>query len=157
MLVEATLDFPEEEIDFLEKADAFGQLERIQNQLATVLATAKQGALLRDGINVVLVGQPNVGKSSLLNALAGQDIAIVTAIAGTTRDTVTQAIQIDGVPLNIIDTAGLRETDDIVEQMGIERTWAAISKADVVLHLQDGSQMTDSAQMLLTIQKQLPN
>ena len=156
MLVEATLDFPEEEIDFLEKADAFGQLERIQSQLATVLTTAKQGALLRDGINVVLVGQPNVGKSSLLNALAGQDIAIVTAIAGTTRDTVTQAIQIDGVPLNIIDTAGLRETDDIVERMGIERTWAAIAKADVVLHLQDGSQMTDATQMLLTIQKQLP-
>lgn len=156
MLVEATLDFPEEEIDFLEKADAFGQLERIQNQLANVLATAKQGALLRDGINVVLVGQPNVGKSSLLNAIAGQDIAIVTAIAGTTRDTVTQAIQIDGVPLNIIDTAGLRETDDIVEKIGIERTWAAIANADVVLHLLDGSEMDGRDQTLPTVQKHLP-
>ena len=137
MLVEATLDFPEEEIDFLQKADAFGQLERIQNQLGAVLQSAKQGALLRNGVNVVLVGQPNVGKSSLLNALAGQDVAIVTEIAGTTRDTVQQAIQIKGVPLNIIDTAGLRETVDVVEKIGIERTWAAVSNADVVLHLVD--------------------
>ena len=137
MLVEATLDFPEEEIDFLQKADAFGQLERIQNQLGAVLQSAKQGALLRNGVNVVLVGQPNVGKSSLLNALAGQDVAIVTEIAGTTRDTVSQAIQIKGVPLNIIDTAGLRETVDVVERIGIERTWAAVANADVVLHLVD--------------------
>ena len=137
MLVEATLDFPEEEIDFLQKADAFGQLERIQNQLGAVLQSAKQGALLRNGVNIVLVGQPNVGKSSLLNALAGQDVAIVTEIAGTTRDTVQQAIQIEGVPLNIIDTAGLRETNDVVEKIGIERTWAAVANADVVLHLVD--------------------
>ena len=137
MLVEATLDFPEEEIDFLQKADAFGQLEHIQNQLGAVLQSAKQGALLRNGVNVVLVGQPNVGKSSLLNALAGQDVAIVTEIAGTTRDTVQQAIQIKGVPLNIIDTAGLRETVDVVERIGIERTWAAVANADVVLHLVD--------------------
>ena len=137
MLVEATLDFPEEEIDFLQKADAFGQLERIQNQLGAVLQSAQQGALLRNGVNVVLVGQPNVGKSSLLNALAEQDIAIVTEIAGTTRDTVQQAIQIEGVPLNIIDTAGLRETHDVVEKIGIERTWAAVANADVVLHLVD--------------------
>ncbi|TDR32542.1 tRNA uridine-5-carboxymethylaminomethyl(34) synthesis GTPase MnmE [Hydromonas duriensis] len=140
MLVEATLDFPEEEIDFLQKADAFGQLDRIQAELAGVLSTAKQGALLRDGVNVVLVGQPNVGKSSLLNALSGQDVAIVTPIAGTTRDTVTQSVQIDGVPLNIIDTAGLRDTDDVVEKIGIERTWAAVEKADVVLHLIDATQ-----------------
>ena len=144
MLVEATLDFPEEEIDFLEKANAYGQLDRIQTQLAAVLATAKQGALLRDGVNVVLVGQPNVGKSSLLNALAGEDIAIVTPIAGTTRDTVTQAVQIQGVPLNIIDTAGLRSTEDLVEQIGIERTWAAVAKADVVLHLTDAAQSEDN-------------
>ena len=137
MLVEATLDFPEEEIDFLQKADAFGQLDRIQAQLAHVLQSAKQGAILRNGVNVVLVGQPNVGKSSLLNALAGQDIAIVTDIAGTTRDTVSQSIQIDGVPLNIIDTAGLRETEDVVEKIGIERTWSAVARADVVLHLID--------------------
>lgn len=140
MLVEATLDFPEEEIDFLQKADAFGQLDRIQTQLGAVLQSAKQGAILRNGVNVVLVGQPNVGKSSLLNALAGQDIAIVTDIAGTTRDTVSQAIQIDGVPLNIIDTAGLRDTDDVVEKIGIERTWSAVERADVVLHLVDAQQ-----------------
>ena len=145
MLVEATLDFPEEEIDFLQKADAFGQLDRIQTQLGAVLHSAKQGALLRNGVNVVLVGQPNVGKSSLLNALAGQDIAIVTDIAGTTRDTVSQAIQIDGVPLNIIDTAGLRETDDVVEKIGIERTWAAVERADVVLHLIDARIDADHA------------
>jgi tRNA modification GTPase len=158
MLVEATLDFPEEEIDFLKKADAFGQLERIQTQLAAVLATAKQGVLLRDGVNVVLVGQPNVGKSSLLNALAGQDIAIVTPIAGTTRDTVTQAVQIDGVPLNIIDTAGLRETDDVVEKIGIERTWAAVAKADVVLHLQDLNDTSDAdADLLTRLQQHTPS
>ncbi len=145
MLVEATLDFPEEEIDFLQKADAFGQLDRIQTQLGAVLHSAKQGALLRNGVNVVLVGQPNVGKSSLLNALAGQDVAIVTDIAGTTRDTVSQAIQIDGVPLNIIDTAGLRETDDVVEKIGIERTWAAVERADVVLHLIDARVDADHA------------
>lgn len=144
MLVEATLDFPEEEIDFLQKADAFGQLDRIQNELANVLSTARQGALLRNGVSVVLVGQPNVGKSSLLNALAGQDVAIVTPIAGTTRDTVTQTIQIDGVPLNIIDTAGLRETDDVVEKIGIERTWAAVARADVVLHLIDATNIGDA-------------
>jgi tRNA modification GTPase len=158
MLVEATLDFPEEEIDFLKKADAFGQLERIQTQLAAVLATAKQGVLLRDGVNVVLVGQPNVGKSSLLNALAGQDIAIVTPIAGTTRDTVTQAVQIDGVPLNIIDTAGLRETDDVVEKIGIERTWATVAKADVVLHLQDLNDTSDAdADLLTRLQQHTPS
>lgn len=146
MLVEATLDFPEEEIDFLQKADAFGQLDRIQTQLGTVLQSAKQGAILRNGVNVVLVGQPNVGKSSLLNALSGQEIAIVTDIAGTTRDTVSQAIQIDGVPLNIIDTAGLRETDDVVEKIGIERTWAAVARADVVLHLTDARNDSRSAE-----------
>ncbi|MBN9094467.1 tRNA uridine-5-carboxymethylaminomethyl(34) synthesis GTPase MnmE, partial [Pandoraea pnomenusa] len=137
MLVEATLDFPEEEIDFLEAADAFGQLERIRAQLAQVLSQARQGALLREGINVVLAGQPNVGKSSLLNALAGAELAIVTPIAGTTRDKVQQTIQIDGIPLHIIDTAGLRETEDEVERIGIARSWSEIAKADAVLHLLD--------------------
>ena len=145
MLVEATLDFPEEEIDFLQKADAFGQLDRIQSQLGAVLQSAKQGAILRNGVNVVLVGQPNVGKSSLLNVLSGQEVAIVTEIAGTTRDTVSQAIQIDGVPLNMIDTAGLRETQDVVEKIGIERTWAAVERADVVLHLTDARISDDTA------------
>lgn len=137
MLVEATLDFPEEEIDFLEAADAFGQLERIRAQLTQVLSQAKQGALLREGINVVLAGQPNVGKSSLLNALAGAELAIVTPIAGTTRDKVQQTIQIDGIPLHIIDTAGLRDTEDEVERIGIARSWSEIARADAVLHLLD--------------------
>jgi tRNA modification GTPase len=134
-LVEATLDFPEEEIDFLNASDALGQLEQIQQSLATLLKHTKQGAILREGIRVVLVGQPNVGKSSLLNALAGQELAIVTAIAGTTRDRVQQAIQLDGVPLTIVDTAGLREPQDEVERIGIERSWEALENADVVVEL----------------------
>lgn len=137
MLVEATLDFPEEEIDFLEAADARGKLTRIRAALTQIQADAKQGALLRDGLSVVLAGQPNVGKSSLLNALAGAELAIVTPIAGTTRDKVQQTIQIEGIPLNIVDTAGLRDTDDEVEQIGIARSWAEIERADVVLHLLD--------------------
>ncbi len=140
MLVEATLDFPEEEIEFLQKADAIGQLQRLQAQLLKVIATTQQGALLRDGLRVVLVGAPNVGKSSLLNALAGQDVAIVTPIAGTTRDTITQTIHFNGVPLDVIDTAGLRDTTDEVERLGIERTWAQIHKAHVVLKLRDAAQ-----------------
>jgi tRNA modification GTPase len=142
MLVEATLDFPEEEIDFLEKSDARGQLARIVESLEQVFRQAAQGALLRDGLNVVLVGQPNVGKSSLLNALAGADVAIVTPIAGTTRDKVMETIQIEGIPLNIIDTAGIRAVDDgidVVERIGIERTWGEVGKADVILHLLDAS------------------
>ncbi|MBP6898436.1 MAG: tRNA uridine-5-carboxymethylaminomethyl(34) synthesis GTPase MnmE [Burkholderiaceae bacterium] len=140
MLVEATLDFPEEEIDFLEKADARGQLLAIRDGLAAVQARARQGALLREGLNVVLAGQPNVGKSSLLNALAGAELAIVTAIPGTTRDKVSQTIQIEGVPLHVIDTAGLRDDDeaaDEVERIGIARSWAAIAEADAVLFLHD--------------------
>ena len=137
MLVEATLDFPEEEIDFLRDADAFGRLDVIEASLRSVRAQARQGVLLREGLTVVLIGQPNVGKSSLLNQLAGFEAAIVTEIAGTTRDTVREAIQIQGVPLHIIDTAGLRDTDDAVERLGIARTWAAVEKADVALLLVD--------------------
>jgi tRNA modification GTPase len=139
MLVEATLDFPEEEIDFLRDADAFGRLDAIDARLAAVRAQAKQGVLLREGLTVVLIGQPNVGKSSLLNQLAGFEAAIVTEVAGTTRDTVREAIQIQGVPLHIIDTAGLRDTDDAVEKIGIARTWAAVEKADVALLLVDAA------------------
>ena len=139
MLVEATLDFPEEEIDFLRDADAFGRLDAIDASLQAVRAQAKQGAMLREGLTVVLIGQPNVGKSSLLNQLAGFEAAIVTEIAGTTRDTVREAIQIEGVPLHIIDTAGLRDTEDAVEKIGIERTWAAVEKADVALLLVDAA------------------
>ncbi len=139
MLVEATLDFPEEEIDFLKKADAQGQIERLQTQLEEVLARTQQGALLREGIKVVIAGQPNAGKSSLLNALAGAELAIVTPIAGTTRDVVQQTIQIQGVPVHVIDTAGLREGEGIdeVELIGIQRAWAQIAAADAVLFLHD--------------------
>ncbi|MFM2251733.1 MAG: hypothetical protein RJB68_70 [Pseudomonadota bacterium] len=137
MLVEATLDFPEEEIDFLEKADAVGQLQRLQTALLAVQAKAAQGALLREGMKVVIAGQPNAGKSSLLNALAGAELAIVTPIAGTTRDKVQETIQIEGVPLHIIDTAGLRESEDAVEQIGIARAWEAITAADAVVFLHD--------------------
>ncbi|QOY94352.1 tRNA uridine-5-carboxymethylaminomethyl(34) synthesis GTPase MnmE [Massilia sp. UMI-21] len=141
MLVEATLDFPEEEIDFLEKSNARGQLAGIIEALENVFRQAAQGALLREGLNVVLVGQPNVGKSSLLNALAGAEVAIVTPIAGTTRDKVTETIQIEGIPLNIIDTAGIRTDEgiDVVERIGIERTWGEVGKADVILHLLDAN------------------
>ena len=140
MLVEATLDFPEEEIDFLEKADARGRLARIADALDAVRARAKQGALLREGLRVVLAGQPNVGKSSLLNALAGAELAIVTPIAGTTRDKVAETIQIEGVPLHVVDTAGLRAEDDArdeVERIGMQRSWGAIGEADAVIFLHD--------------------
>ncbi len=144
MLVEATLDFPEEDIDFLQKADASGQLERLQTQLDTVLGRAKLGALLREGITVVIAGQPNAGKSSLLNALAGAELAIVTPLAGTTRDKVTQTIQIEGVPLHVVDTAGLREGVDEVERIGVERAWAEIEAADAVLFLHDLTRLDDT-------------
>ena len=140
MLVEATLDFPEEDIDFLEKADAQGQLLSLQQTLASVMQRAGQGAILREGIKVVIAGQPNAGKSSLLNALAGAELAIVTPIAGTTRDKVTQVIQIEGVPLHVVDTAGLREALDEVEKIGVERAWAEIQSADAVLFLHDLTQ-----------------
>ena len=139
-LVEATLDFPEEEIDFLERADARGRLAAVDAALARVLDRTRQGALLREGMTVVLAGQPNVGKSSLLNALAGAELAIVTPIAGTTRDKVGQTIQIEGVPVHVIDTAGLRDTgtsDDEVERIGIARSWAEIEQADAVVFLHD--------------------
>ncbi len=137
MLVEATLDFPDEEIDFLEASDARGRLAAVRADLDALFAQARRGALLREGLNVVLLGEPNVGKSSLLNALAGAEVAIVTDVPGTTRDRIAQAIQIEGVALNVIDTAGLRETSDRVEQLGIARTWAEAQAADVVVHLLD--------------------
>ncbi len=147
MLVEATLDFPEEEIDFLQKADAQGQLDNLMVRVADVLAQARQGALLRDGLQVVIAGQPNAGKSSLLNALAGAELAIVTPVAGTTRDVVQQTIQIEGVPLHVIDTAGLRESPDVdeVERIGIERAWQRIAKADAVLFVHDITRADDAA------------
>ncbi len=137
MLIEATLDFPEEEIDILRSADAQGRLERVRRDLDAIGRNARQGVLLREGIKVVIAGQPNAGKSSLLNALAGAELAIVSPVAGTTRDKIQQTIQIEGVPLHVIDTAGLRDSVDEVEQIGIARAWSEIAAADVVLFLHD--------------------
>ena len=140
MLVEATLDFPEEEIDFLEKANARGRLDGVIADLASVRARARQGALLREGIHVVLAGLPNVGKSSLLNALAGAELAIVTPIPGTTRDKISGTIQIEGVPVHVTDTAGLRDPGDALDEVvriGIARSWAEIESADAVVFLHD--------------------
>lgn len=150
MLVEATLDFPEEEIDFLEKYQAREGLAAIRHDVQALCAQARQGMILRDGLHVVLAGQPNVGKSSLLNALAGDDIAIVTPIAGTTRDKVIQQIHIEGVPLHIVDTAGLRETEDAVESIGIARTWGEIEKADLIVHLHDARLPNDALDSAIT-------
>ena len=136
-LVEATLDFPEEEIDFLRQSDATGRLDGLTAEVRKLLGGARQGSLLRSGLQIVLAGQPNVGKSSLLNRLAGEERAIVTAIPGTTRDALRETIQIHGIPLHVVDTAGLRETEDEVEQMGVARSWQEIERADVVLHLLD--------------------
>ena len=138
--VEAAIDFPEEEIDFLADGHVLGQLLQVQADLQQVQREAGQGALLRDGMNVVIAGRPNAGKSSLLNALAGKDSAIVTDIAGTTRDILREHIHIDGMPLHIIDTAGLRDTDDVVEKIGVERAMAAIAEADRILLVVDASQ-----------------
>ena len=139
ILVESTLDFPEEEIEFLENAQARERLSTVMKKLYGLREGAKQGKILRDGIQLVLAGAPNVGKSSLLNRLAGEEVAIVTPIAGTTRDRVKESITINGVPMHIIDTAGLRETGDLVEAKGIERSWEAIGAADLVVFLQDPS------------------
>jgi tRNA modification GTPase len=162
MFTEATLDFPDEDIDFLRAADAQGKLSAIRSQVAQVQARARQGALLRDGLVVVLVGAPNVGKSSLMNRLVGDEVAIVTPVAGTTRDTVLSAIEIRGIPLSVIDTAGLRPTDDPIETLGIERTWAAVGRADVALVLVDAKEAGDAnlddadASILATLPAALP-
>ena len=137
MYTEATLDFPEEDVEFLREGDVARKLAAIRADLERVLARARTGALLREGLTVVLVGRPNVGKSSLLNQLAREDAAIVTPIPGTTRDAVERVIEIAGIPLTVVDTAGLRDTDDVVERIGIERTWAAVERADLVVLLVD--------------------
>ena len=137
MLVEATLDFPEEEIDILRRTDVQGRLSGLQNTLDRIRQKARQGALLREGIKVVIAGRPNAGKSSLLNALAGAELAIVSPIAGTTRDKVQQTIQIEGVPVHVIDTAGLRDSTDEIEKIGVARAWTEIEGADAVLFLHD--------------------
>ena len=140
MLVEAGLDFPEEEIDGVDRADLSGRLVRLQEAVGRVLSQSRRGSLLRTGVQVVLAGQPNVGKSSLLNRVAGEDVAIVTSVAGTTRDPIRESLNLEGVPLNIIDTAGLRDASDEVEVLGIQRSWRAIDQADLVLFLVDATQ-----------------
>ena len=138
-LTEATLDFPEEEIDTGTRDDQTNRLRAIQEKLHALLQSASQGSLLREGALVVLAGQPNAGKSSLLNRLAGEEVAIVTEIPGTTRDAIRQSINLQGVPLHVIDTAGLRDSDDPVEKIGIARTWAAIEKADLAILVIDAT------------------
>lgn len=139
MLVEAMLDFPEEEIDATDVAQRGLQLGKLCGELEIILGLAQQGSLLREGAHIVLAGQPNVGKSSLLNRLSGEEVALVSEIPGTTRDIIRQAIQIGGVPLHIIDTAGLRESQDIIEKMGIARTRSTLQKADAIMVLLDAS------------------
>ena len=138
-LVEASLDFPEEDSEIIRQFDGAGRLERVKAKLSEVLSASRQGSLLREGIRVVLVGRPNVGKSSLLNRLAGEELAIVTDVAGTTRDAIRQSVSVGGVPVHVIDTAGLRASDDPVEKLGIARTWAAIEQADLVLLMADAT------------------
>lgn len=139
LYIEACMDFPEEEIDFITQGGVEEKLSQLVNDLSLVFREAKQGNLLREGMQVVLIGQPNVGKSSLLNSLAGEDVAIVTPVAGTTRDTIKNTIQIKGIPVHILDTAGLRETQDEIERVGIARTWRALEKADIAIILVDAA------------------
>lgn len=153
-LVEATLDFPEEEVDVVHGADVESRLKRAVQHLNAVLEAARQGSLLREGVQVVLAGAPNVGKSSLLNCLAGQDVAIVTDIPGTTRDTIREAIDVGGVPMHIMDTAGLRDPQDRVEQLGVGRSWKAIEQADATILVVDATRSETAADV--EILKRLP-
>lgn len=157
--VEAAIDFPEEEIDFLSEGGVADDLDEVIDQATTVLASARQGRLVREGLTLVIAGRPNAGKSSLMNALAGFDAAIVTEVAGTTRDVLREAIQLDGMPLNLIDTAGLRDSPDLIEQEGIRRAFEEIRKADRLLLVVDSSDMpkdlTDLTALLPQSQQQL--
>ena len=144
-LIEASLDFPEEDIDFVRAADANARLVRLRDRLARLIAQSRHGALLREGLTVVLIGAPNVGKSSLLNRLAGDELAIVTPQPGTTRDPVRASVEVEGIPLHVVDTAGLRDTDDPVERIGVERTWRAVAEADLALILRDAREGAGSA------------
>ena len=135
MYVEACLDFPEEEIDFITQGNVSAKINKLHITMQDIIKSAQQGKLLREGIDIVLVGQPNVGKSSLLNQLLGEERAIVTEIAGTTRDSISTHISLQGIPVHIVDTAGLRETDDLVEKMGIEKTWQSLQNAHIALFL----------------------
>ena len=155
--VEAALDFPEEEIDFLADESVMIRLNAIKHQLAEITAKATQGSLLRNGLNLVIIGEPNAGKSSLLNVLSGNESAIVTDIAGTTRDVLHESINLDGMPLHLVDTAGLRESDDVVEKIGIERAWQAVEKADIALLLLGESHtVTNSEEIVKKLPEALP-
>ncbi len=156
--VEAALDFPDEEIDFLADNEVTHRLDSIKQQLHSIFQKARQGSLLRDGMHLVIVGRPNAGKSSLLNALAGQETAIVTDIAGTTRDVLRERINLDGMPLHIVDTAGLRDSDDPVEKIGIERAWKEIERADLILLLVDDTRHDEpeNADILARLPPHLP-
>lgn len=146
MWVEASLDFPEEEIDFLAQSQALAKQQDLQQRLQALLQQARQGLLLREGIRLVILGQPNAGKSSLLNALAGHDRAIVTDVPGTTRDVLQESLSFKGVPVHLIDTAGLRQqAGDVVEQIGMDRTWAQVDQADAILWLRDAARASDAA------------
>jgi tRNA modification GTPase len=145
MYTEATLDFPEEDLDLLREGDVAARVAAIRERLSNVLTRARSGAILRTGLTLALVGAPNVGKSSLLNRLVGDEAAIVTPVPGTTRDTVERQIEIGGIPLNVIDTAGLRDTEDPIERLGIARTRAAIARSDVALVLVDATDDSDAA------------
>ncbi len=147
MFVEASIDFPEEEIDFLASSDVKDKLSHLRQELDKILAQAKIGSILKEGLSIVIIGAPNVGKSSLLNLLSGQASAIVTNIPGTTRDTLKELINLDGLPAHFIDTAGLRESTDVVEQEGIKRAWQATKKADHILLLIDSTKDVDLKQL----------
>jgi tRNA modification GTPase len=150
MYIESAIDFPEEEIDFLSDAGLLQQLQTVEDEHRQLMQSTRQGTLLHEGMTVVIAGRPNAGKSSLLNALAGKDSAIVTDIAGTTRDILREHIQIDGLPVHVIDTAGLRETQDHVEKIGVERAWSAIEKADrILLVIDDRTGVTDADRAIL--------
>ncbi|MEB8431361.1 tRNA uridine-5-carboxymethylaminomethyl(34) synthesis GTPase MnmE [Cocleimonas sp. KMM 6892] len=155
--VEAALDFPEEEIDFLADKKVLERLQAIKDQLTEITYKAKQGSLLRSGLNLVIIGEPNAGKSSLLNALSGNDTAIVTDIAGTTRDVLHESINLDGMPLHLVDTAGLRDSEDPVEKIGIERAWKAVEKADIALLLLGDTHLsTKSDEIVKKLPQSLP-
>ena len=139
VFVEAAIDFPDEEVDFLAESDVLDRLSETRSQLRDLLGAARQGRLLRDGIVLAIVGPPNAGKSSLLNALSGQDSVIVTEIPGTTRDVLRELIDLDGIPVHVADTAGIRETDDLIEAEGVRRAWQALESADLVLLVEDAS------------------
>lgn len=158
MLAEAMLDFPEEELDLDDIALRRRKIEELQSELAHIFSLAQQGSLLREGAHVVLVGQPNVGKSSLLNRLSGDEVAIVSDIPGTTRDVIRQAIQLNGVPIHLIDTAGLRESDDTVEKIGIDRTRKTVQQADAILLLIDATQgiTAEDREILSTLPAHIP-